>query len=184
MLGADHKARFMVLEHRFYGDSQPMPNWELSNLKTLNSQQALADLAVFIGEMNPDQANEVLVIGGSYPGAMAAWFRERYPHLTIGAWSSSGVVNPIIDFWQFDEQTYTSSAKSGATCPQMIQDSMTYVTAQGVLRDSGTTPTPTNIIDTTLAGTAYTSMLTADWMFYYADIFVESVQYGHRTEMC
>lgn len=76
-----------------------MPNWELSNLKTLNSQQALADLAVFIGEMNPGQANEVLVIGGSYPGAMAAWFRERYPHLTIGAWSSSGVVNPIIDFW-------------------------------------------------------------------------------------
>lgn len=27
-------------------------------------------------------------------------------------------------------------------------------------------------------------MRTDDWMFYYADIFLESVQYGHRTELC
>ena len=103
MLGATHNARFMVLEHRFYGDSQPFDNWNLRNLGYLNSEQALADLAYFIGKMNPDQANEVLVIGGSYPGALSAWFRERYPHLAVGSWSSSGVVQPVIDFWKFDE---------------------------------------------------------------------------------
>lgn len=92
MVGADHQARFMVLEHRFYGDSQPFDSWDLENLGFLNSEQALADLAYFIGEMNPDQANEVLVIGGSYPGALSAWFRSRYPHLTVGSWASSGVV--------------------------------------------------------------------------------------------
>ena len=27
-------------------------------------------------------------------------------------------------------------------------------------------------------------MRTDDWMFYYADIFVESVQYGNRTYLC
>jgi hypothetical protein len=27
-------------------------------------------------------------------------------------------------------------------------------------------------------------MRTDDFMFYYADIFVESVQYGNRTELC
>lgn len=27
-------------------------------------------------------------------------------------------------------------------------------------------------------------MRTDDFMFYYADIFVESVQYGHRTALC
>jgi len=27
-------------------------------------------------------------------------------------------------------------------------------------------------------------MRTDDWMFYYADIFLESVQYGNRTTMC
>ena len=92
MVGASHKARFMVLEHRFYGDSQPFDTWELDSFKYLNSEQALADLAYFIGKMNPGNKNEVLVIGGSYPGALSAWFRNRYPHLTVGSWSSSGVV--------------------------------------------------------------------------------------------
>ena len=27
-------------------------------------------------------------------------------------------------------------------------------------------------------------MRTDDWMFFYADIFVEGVQYGNRTTMC
>jgi len=27
-------------------------------------------------------------------------------------------------------------------------------------------------------------MRSDDFMFYYADIFVESVQYGNRTELC
>jgi len=27
-------------------------------------------------------------------------------------------------------------------------------------------------------------MRTDDFMFYYADIWVESVQYGHRTALC
>ena len=27
-------------------------------------------------------------------------------------------------------------------------------------------------------------MRTDDFMFYYADIFVEGVQYGHRTNLC
>ena len=89
----------MVVEHRFYGESQPCDTWELDSLRYLNSEQALADLAYFIGEMNPDHANEVLVVGGSYPGALSAWFRERYPHLTIGSWASSAAVQPIVDLW-------------------------------------------------------------------------------------
>ena len=87
MVGAEHSARFMVLEHRFYGDSQPFDTWELDNFAYLNSEQALADLAYFIGQINPDQASQVLVVGGSYPGALSAWFRERYPHLAVGSWS-------------------------------------------------------------------------------------------------
>jgi len=77
-------------------------------------------LAYFVGSINPTNKNDVLVIGGSYPGALSAWFRERYPHLAIGSWSSSGVVQPIVDFWKFDEQTYTSTLKSGEACPATI----------------------------------------------------------------
>ncbi len=31
-------------------------------------------------------------MGGSYPGALAGWFRYKYPHLTVGSLASSGVV--------------------------------------------------------------------------------------------
>jgi len=68
-----------------------------------------------------------VVIGGSYPGALSAWFRERYPHLAVASWSSSGVVQPIIDFYQFDGQIYTSTLKSGQFCPKAIQDIVAYV---------------------------------------------------------
>ena len=49
---------------------------------------------------------------------------------------------------------------------------MKYVTAQGELRDNGQRDT---IIDQTLKGTGSEGMRTDDWMFYYADIFLESV---------
>jgi len=54
----------------------------------------------------------------------------------------------------------------------MIQQTMAYVTEQGVARDNGETDT---IIDQTLQGTDSEGMRTDDWMFYYADIFLESV---------
>ena len=63
----------------------------------------------------------------------------------------------------------------------MIQETMTYVTAQGEAREAGNTET---IIDETLKGTGSEGMRTDDWMFYYADIFLESVQYGNRSAMC
>ena len=31
-----------------------------------------------------------IAFGGSYPGSMAAWVREKYPHLIQGSVSSSG----------------------------------------------------------------------------------------------
>lgn len=179
MIGAKHQAQFVVVEHRFYGESQPFDDWSLENLAYLNSEQALSDLAYFIGSYNTT-GRDVFVIGGSYPGAMSAWFREKYPHLTIGAWSSSGVVQPIVDFWKFDEQTYTSTAKSGEQCPEIIKASMEYVTQAGLDRDAGANDT---IIDATLTGESV-GMRTDDWMFYYADIFLESVQYGNRTKLC
>lgn len=60
----------------------------------------MADIAYFLGEMNKDYpTRKTVVIGGSYPGALSAWFRSTHPHMSVASWSASGVVQPITDFW-------------------------------------------------------------------------------------
>ena len=63
----------------------------------------------------------------------------------------------------------------------MIKASNDFVTQQGVLRDGGLTD---NVITDFLDGTPSQGMRTDDFMFYYADIQVEGVQYGNRVELC
>ncbi len=70
----------------------------MNNIKYLNAGQALKDLAYFLTTLTKSELHRItsknpwITIGGSYPGAMAAWFRIKYPHLTVGSISSSGVV--------------------------------------------------------------------------------------------
>ena len=54
-----------------------------------------------------------ITIGGSYPGALSAWFRYKYPHLTVGALAASAVVEAVLDFDKFDQQVRESSSISG-----------------------------------------------------------------------
>lgn len=67
--------------------------------------------------------NPWIAIGGSYPGAVSAWYRYKYPHLTVGAIASSAVINAIADFKDFDEQMFLSANKSGEYCYKAINDS-------------------------------------------------------------
>lgn len=99
----------------------------------LNSEQALSDLAYFIQQMRTTHAHKIadnspfITVGGSYPGALSAWFRYKYPHLTIGSLASSAVVLAVEDYKDFDEQMYMSAALSGDYCVQAINASNTKV---------------------------------------------------------
>lgn len=103
------------------------------NLRFLNSEQGLSDLAYFITFIKNGQLYGVnsntpwITVGGSYAGAMSAWFRAKYPHLTVGAIGSSGVVLAVEDFKDFDEQIYQSALKSGPECVAALQDVNKYV---------------------------------------------------------
>jgi hypothetical protein len=48
--------------------------------------------------------NPWFVFGGSYAGALSAWFRLKFPHLTCGSLASSGVVLAVYNFTDFDKQ--------------------------------------------------------------------------------
>jgi hypothetical protein len=76
------KGRVLALEHRFYGMSQPTVDWATENLRYLTPDLGLADLAQFATEKSEQFSYEHgiphrrwITVGGSYPGAMSAWFR-------------------------------------------------------------------------------------------------------------
>jgi len=97
------RALLVYIEHRYYGLSMPFgsPEESFSNASTLGyftSTQALADYATIILGLKKTLLAEncpIIVFGGSYGGMLAAWFRLKYPHVTIGAVASSA---PILYF--------------------------------------------------------------------------------------
>lgn len=172
----------LVLEHRFYGASLPfgVNSYTLENMRLLNSEQALKDLAYFTQQITATKAHKVannpwISIGGSYPGALSAWYRYKYPHLTIGAIASSAVINALADFKEFDEQMFLSANKSGDFCYKAINDSSSRVEA--ILK--------------TDQGAAFKAQFPGadklkdnEFLFYWADSIVGEIQYGKRTALC
>ncbi|SCV58863.1 related to serine protease [Fusarium fujikuroi] len=102
----------VILEHRYYGTSFPVPDLKTKNLRFLSTEQALADTAYFaenvkfpgLEKHNLTASNTPYIIyGGSYAGAFAAFARKIYPDVFWGGISSSGVTQAIIDYWEYFE---------------------------------------------------------------------------------
>ncbi|XP_058463039.1 putative serine protease F56F10.1 [Malaya genurostris] len=119
------------LEHRFYGKSQPTKNLATENLLYLTSEQALADLAYFIEAINNKykltEQNFWIAFGGSYPGSLAAWLREKYPHLIHGAISSSGPLLAKIDFKEYFQVVVDSLGQYSEQCVTDIHSAMSQI---------------------------------------------------------
>lgn len=102
-----NKALVLALEHRYYGASHPTSDTSVENLKYLSSEQALADIAAFreamTSQFSLNDKNKWITFGGSYPGALSAWFRYKYPHLAYGAVASSAPIQAQLDFPQYLE---------------------------------------------------------------------------------
>jgi pimeloyl-ACP methyl ester carboxylesterase len=120
------------LEHRFYGKSHPLPELETDKMGILSTELALADLAYFISKMtekyNLTENSRWIAFGGSYPGSLAAWLREKYPHLVHGAVSSSGPLLAKIDFVEYYQVVHDSlSTYQKGDCVGAIKDGMDQV---------------------------------------------------------
>jgi pimeloyl-ACP methyl ester carboxylesterase len=179
----EFKAKVYSVEHRYYGQSQPVPDWSTENMKFLDSQQALEDLAVFIQNLKDQDASprKYLVIGGSYPGALSAWFRYKYPHLADFSWSSSGVINAVTDMWQQDEIVYKDTLKSGQFCPDKINEFTAFIEKPVVQAMEGG---PSEMADTMIGLFKGDGIKYDEFLFFSADMFIAYVQYGQRTELC
>lgn len=129
------KALLVFIEHRFYGKSVPFggdKDVAYSNSSTvgyLTSTQALADYATLITDLKNNLTatdSPVVVFGGSYGGMLAAWFRLKYPHVTIGALASSA---PILDFmnitssYSFNNIVTQDFRSESENCYGVIKDS-------------------------------------------------------------
>jgi hypothetical protein len=101
----------VILEHRYYGTSFPVPNLSVENLRFLSTEQALAEINYFAKHVKFEGINADLTApntpwiayGGSYAGAQAAFLRVVYPETFWGTISSSGVTVAIYDYWQYFE---------------------------------------------------------------------------------
>jgi hypothetical protein len=171
-------AKVLALEHRFYGKSIPNNDLSTENYKYLTVQQALADLKYFKeqyelhnllgGRTAPPKW---VAIGGSYPGALSAWFRVAYPNTTVAALSSSGVVLPIYDFHGFDEQVAESA---GPKCADALRQT-TRAFEDEIQRGNATR------VKSLLGAQA---LADADFFYMLADAAAMAVQYGHKDVVC
>lgn len=166
------------VEHRFYGDSVPNGNVDASNLKYLTVDQALADYAAFIdwysAEAKLPEGTKWFAFGGSYPGALASWFRIAYPDKTVGSLSSSGVVNSIFDFVMFDVHVERAIGTECADAHRAI----TAAFEASVLARGEKEAHAKGLLG------CRQDMLDGDFFYMLADGLAMMVQYGYKSHLC
>ncbi|KAF0684016.1 Aste57867_23937 [Aphanomyces stellatus] len=127
-LAKAHRALLVAVEHRFYGTSYPTPDMSTANLRFLSSQQALFDLArihAFLTGVYGLASSTWVAFGGSYPGALAAWFKLKYPHLVRGSVASSAPLWAKEDFGEY-MQVVGSGLRyfGGGACYRAVEDAI------------------------------------------------------------
>lgn len=119
----------VILEHRYYGTSFPVPDLSTENLRFLTTEQALADQVFFaqtvvfpgLEHLNlTSHKNAYIAYGGSYAGAFVAILRKQYPDVYWGAISSSGVTEAIYDYWQYYEAARIYAPHDCVTATQKL----------------------------------------------------------------
>ncbi|KAF9619603.1 hypothetical protein IFM89_007924 [Coptis chinensis] len=167
-------------EHRYYGKSSPFKSLTTENLRFLSSKQALFDLAVFRqyyqeslnAKLNrPNVENPWFVFGVSYAGALSAWFRLKFPHLTCGSLASSAVVLAIYNYTEFDKQIGESA---GPDCKAALQEITGLVEKE----------LETNKKAVKAMFGAAELQNDGDFLYFIADAAVTAFQYGNPDVVC
>ena len=132
----------IVLEHRFFGFSNPYPDLSDKSLAVHTLENAIDDLVYFANnvklpfpndlqdpsQVGPDKVPWILV-GGSYPGALTSWTMVARPGVFHAGWSSSGVVEAITYYWGYFEPIRQNMPMN---CSADIQQVISYIDSKGI----------------------------------------------------
>lgn len=141
----------------------------------------MSDFAEFIKQQNSllETKYQWVIVGGSYPGGLSAWFRSLYPELASVAWSSSGVIHAVEKFTDFDLDIYLSSLNSGSNCTETMKVLTSNIDS---IFTKGDATEKKHLFD--IFGNLNADIVHGDFMWFVSDIFTMGVQYGTRTMMC
>jgi hypothetical protein len=111
----------VVIEHRFFGLSNPYPDLSEESFRVHTIEQAVEDLVYFAktahlpmpggDQVGADKAPWILV-GGSYSGALTSWVMQSRPGVFWAGYSSSGVSQAIEYYWGYFEPIRQSMPKN------------------------------------------------------------------------
>lgn len=170
-----YRAKLVALEHRYYGQSIPSKTLSTNDMKLLNTDEAVEDLAYFQSQLVQEKnwTGKWVAFGGGYSGSLAAYYRSRFPHLIAGALASSAPVKASADFIEFDSEV---TRIAGTECANNIRS---------VVHDIESSLT--NKVDLmkmkTLFGASAVKNST-DFLALVADIAAASIQYGQKDAFC
>ena len=169
-------AAVVVLEHRYYGDSKPYPDFTADHMKYLTIHNALEDGAGFeaFAKSTLPLKGKWISVGGSYPGMLAAFYREKHPELVVGAWASSAPVNVTLAFSGYD----AIAAKAlGTQCLTLFQQ---VLARAGAMYDD---PTQRDAFSMSVFGSPAPAKK-ADFVAYFSYYAEGAAQYGTERQMC
>uniref|UniRef100_G3UK74 Serine protease 16 n=1 Tax=Loxodonta africana TaxID=9785 RepID=G3UK74_LOXAF len=123
-------ALFLLLEHRFYGHSQPTGDLSTASLQYLSSRQALADIVNFrtkIAKKMRLTRNKWVAFGCSYGGSLAVWSRIKHPDLFAAAVGSSAPIQAKANFYEYLEVVQRSLATHNNKCFRRVKEAFNEV---------------------------------------------------------
>ncbi|KAJ1913806.1 hypothetical protein H4219_005056 [Mycoemilia scoparia] len=109
-------AMLIIMEHRYYGKSFPVPDMSGPNMKYLTLKNSLKDIEYFIRnvhtqlrsvtskDIKPAPETKWILYGGSYGGMLAVWARKLFPDIVSAAYASSAPIQVKYEFPEFDAQ--------------------------------------------------------------------------------
>ncbi|XP_014550039.1 hypothetical protein COCVIDRAFT_116699 [Bipolaris victoriae FI3] len=121
LIAKEVRGAVVLVEHRYFGESQPFDNLSTSNLQYLALDQVLADFVHFArtvelpfdlsGNSHPLRTPWIWV-GNSYSATLVAWTERLFPNTFWAYYASGAAVNSMQDFWQFNYPTQQGMPQS------------------------------------------------------------------------